>query len=431
MRLALENSKNKYIKSGALTAGERMKASNFPANFLKIGTWEYTSQYEGDLVAKCYFAKHKLVWEVLDAGLKRKIEIQWSDITALKATCPENGIGTLDLVLNRPPIFFKETDPQPRKHTLWQAASDFTGGQASLNRRHILQCPSILLSKNFEKIIQCDERLNQLSHQPDTILLDPLVFGPRSKSSIFENPNESKSCQGLSDLEDEHEAPLPKYIDLVSTCDVPLISKKDVTVNQQPSFSQPVNLGASVVELQANVSQEHTNSWNQVRSLSIDGLLSHLGDCVTEQKTAEDDPSLPNSEASSHDLLKEITQHLLSDSQGTLASDEKRLMARVNSLSSLLEKDAVPATLPNSEPNDSSNIDSKNIDVIEVDSDGFDEEINKALDWETTTDSIQPPPLSRKDSYGDFLLNLPRIASIPQLFNIPEDFDNIPGHFDG
>ena len=38
------------------------------------------------------------------------------------------------LKLARPPLFFKETDPQPRKHTLWQAASDFTDGQASLNR---------------------------------------------------------------------------------------------------------------------------------------------------------------------------------------------------------------------------------------------------------------------------------------------------------
>uniref|UniRef100_R7W9Q9 TRF2/HOY1 PH-like domain-containing protein n=1 Tax=Aegilops tauschii TaxID=37682 RepID=R7W9Q9_AEGTA len=75
-----------------------VKASNFPANFLKIGNWEYTSQYEGDLVAKCYYAKHKLVWEVLNDGLKSKIEVQWLDITAIKATCPEEGDGTLELM---------------------------------------------------------------------------------------------------------------------------------------------------------------------------------------------------------------------------------------------------------------------------------------------------------------------------------------------
>lgn len=55
-------------------------------------------------MAKCYFAKHKLVWEVLDGGLKNKIEIQWSDIMALKATYPDDGPGTLDVVVMS--IFF-------------------------------------------------------------------------------------------------------------------------------------------------------------------------------------------------------------------------------------------------------------------------------------------------------------------------------------
>lgn len=50
-------------------------------------------------MAKCYFAKHKLVWEVLEGGLKSKIEIQWSDIMALKANCPEDGPGTLSVVV--------------------------------------------------------------------------------------------------------------------------------------------------------------------------------------------------------------------------------------------------------------------------------------------------------------------------------------------
>ncbi|KAF2611181.1 hypothetical protein F2Q70_00013615 [Brassica cretica] len=126
-------------ESKCITAGsnlgpgsiEKLKASNFPATVLKIGQWEYKSRYEGDLVAKCYFAKHKLVWEVLERGLKSKIEIQWSDIVGLKANSPEKGPGTLTLLLSRQPLFFRETNPQPRKHTLWQATSDFTtDGQA-------------------------------------------------------------------------------------------------------------------------------------------------------------------------------------------------------------------------------------------------------------------------------------------------------------
>ncbi|URE05580.1 hypothetical protein MUK42_20930 [Musa troglodytarum] len=126
---------NKELKSSAASSSSnKIKASNFPATLLRIGTWECVSRYEGDLVAKCYFAKHKLVWEVLEGGLKSKIEFHWSDITAIKATFSEGGHGTLDIVLARPPLFFRETDPQPRKHTLWQATQDFTNGQASIYR---------------------------------------------------------------------------------------------------------------------------------------------------------------------------------------------------------------------------------------------------------------------------------------------------------
>jgi hypothetical protein len=49
---------------------------------------------------KCYFAKHKLVWEVLDGGLKSKIEIQWSDICGLKLVCPETEPGTLEIAVS-------------------------------------------------------------------------------------------------------------------------------------------------------------------------------------------------------------------------------------------------------------------------------------------------------------------------------------------
>lgn len=112
---------------------DKMKASNFPGSVLKIGQWmviycnmfqklplfmearvfmlrydlinsllsfwQYESRYDGDLVAKCYFAKRKLVWEILEGGLKSKIEIQWSDIMALKGVFPDNGPGELNVVV--------------------------------------------------------------------------------------------------------------------------------------------------------------------------------------------------------------------------------------------------------------------------------------------------------------------------------------------
>ncbi|KAK4269529.1 hypothetical protein QN277_022675 [Acacia crassicarpa] len=190
----------KVIKAttGALDA--KLKASNFPASILRIGTWEYKSRYEGDLVAKCYYAKHKLVWEVLDGGLKNKIEIPWSDIMALYANYPENGPGTLEVVLARRPLFFKEINPQPRKHTLWQTTTDFTGGQASVHRKHFLQCPQGFLSKHFEKLIQCDHRLNFLSQQPNMVLGCP-YFESRTGDGFDRKSEEQAGFFGLQDLE--------------------------------------------------------------------------------------------------------------------------------------------------------------------------------------------------------------------------------------
>ncbi|KAJ0530448.1 putative armadillo-like helical protein [Helianthus annuus] len=39
--------------------------------------YQYVSKYEGDLLEKYYFAEHKLEWEVIDGGLKNKIEIAY------------------------------------------------------------------------------------------------------------------------------------------------------------------------------------------------------------------------------------------------------------------------------------------------------------------------------------------------------------------
>jgi hypothetical protein len=55
------------------------------------------SRNEGDLVAKCYFAKKKLVWELLKGGLKNKIEIQWNDIIGINALMQENQLGILQI----------------------------------------------------------------------------------------------------------------------------------------------------------------------------------------------------------------------------------------------------------------------------------------------------------------------------------------------
>ncbi|MCO5569558.1 hypothetical protein L7F22_023273 [Adiantum nelumboides] len=158
---------------------DKLKAANFPASKLRIGTWECTSRYDGDLVAKCYYAKRKLVWEVLDSGLKSKMEVQWSDISALNAVIPDDQSAVLDIELSRCPLFFREINPQPRKHTLWHSTSDFTDGQASICRHHSIQFPAGVFNRHFEKLLQCDDRLKALNEQTRSIQ-DSCFFDSRS-----------------------------------------------------------------------------------------------------------------------------------------------------------------------------------------------------------------------------------------------------------
>ncbi|XVF05958.1 hypothetical protein REPUB_Repub06bG0006200 [Reevesia pubescens] len=136
------------------------------------------SRNEGDLVAKCYFAKRKLVWEFLENGLKSKIEIQWSDILSFKALMQEDKPGILEIELNQPPSFHHEIDPQPRKHTQWKMVQDFTGGQAPTFRRHHLEFPPGALDRPLEKLLTCDSRLFQLSRQGYPTLESPYFQKP-------------------------------------------------------------------------------------------------------------------------------------------------------------------------------------------------------------------------------------------------------------
>ncbi|XP_021283455.1 uncharacterized protein LOC110415970 isoform X3 [Herrania umbratica] len=157
----------------ALQQANKLKAENFPIALLRVGSWQRVSRNEGDLVAKCYFAKRKLVWEFLEHGLKSKIEIQWSDILSLKAVIQEDKPGILEIELNQPPSFHHEIDPQPRKHTQWRMVSDFTGGQAPTFRRHYLEFPPGALDRPIEKLFRCDNRLFQLSRQGYPTLESP------------------------------------------------------------------------------------------------------------------------------------------------------------------------------------------------------------------------------------------------------------------
>lgn len=64
------------------------------------------------------------------------------------------------------------------------------------HRRHFLQCPQGLLGKHFEKLMQCDPRLNFLSQQGEIVLESP-YFEPRV--SVFDDtdkPNHGIDLNG-------------------------------------------------------------------------------------------------------------------------------------------------------------------------------------------------------------------------------------------
>ncbi|XP_057841605.1 uncharacterized protein LOC131051212 [Cryptomeria japonica] len=244
---------------------EKKKATNFSAVLLRIGAWEYVSRYEGDLVAKCYFSKRKLVWEVLEGGLKSKIEIQWQDITGLNATCPQNELSTLEIEFSRPPMFFRESNPQPRKHTIWQATSDFTGGQATLYKRHFLQFPKGQLERHYQSLIQSDPRLKMLSKKSL----------PRTDSPFFEtrfSPFGDQQSLYLRLLRENLCHAIPQSAFLSSNCYLPPLV--DVEQNNASDYEQ-MKAEESFSGFSVSTSEDR-DSWSSKRNLKLEELAQYL-----------------------------------------------------------------------------------------------------------------------------------------------------------
>ena len=119
-----------------------------------------------------------------------------------------------------------------------------------------------------------------------------------------------------------------------------------------------------------------------------------------------------NQPLSDHEILEEIAQCLLSDTQlTTTASDEKSLMSRVNSLGCLLHE----------EQDDTA----QNLQVYAGDGIGSNAHPNNTFDNRTRSDdtndvtsSNHPTAgMSRENSFGELLFNLPRITSLPKLLS--------------
>ncbi|CAL8166226.1 unnamed protein product [Prunus armeniaca] len=84
----------------------------------------------------------------------------------MRAVIEENQPGILEIELSQPPSFHRESNPLPRKHTMWNVATDFTNGEALTHRRHYVQFAPGVLDKHYEKLIQCEIRFFELSQKP-------------------------------------------------------------------------------------------------------------------------------------------------------------------------------------------------------------------------------------------------------------------------
>ncbi|PIA61115.1 hypothetical protein AQUCO_00300558v1 [Aquilegia coerulea] len=322
----------------------KLKAASFDAKLLKIGSWERHAIRELDLVAKCYYAKRKLVWEMLDNGLKSKIEVQWADISAIRATFRKNKTAVLEIELKNVPLFSREVNPQPRRHTNWQPSADFTGGQAPKYRRHYIEFEEGIFRSHYERILQCDKRLFMLSQQPF----------PSDRSPYF-----NLDMSGFREFSFEYSRPQPQYSSMMQ---FPQYVNPYVPFHQAQKFEPtprlPItsynNLASpiSVMEFSPVEGHGRNHSFGFRSTLNCGGNVkvrndymargehALLGHPVSLQCPVFSGNRLPRP-LSSNSLLKDMADQLLNAPVPSTCADEQRLMARVNSMHNLLEVSTV------------------------------------------------------------------------------------------
>lgn len=155
--------------------------------------------------------------------------------------------------------------------------------------------------------------------------------------------------------------------------------------------------------------------WDQIKvpgihpSMSMSDLVNHIENRITEQRTSSNHP-LSREEQESLEILEDISQCLFNDGQyGSSASDEKSVLSKVNSLCCLLQKD--PTTFQDLEPKTDNETSKCSYELKPVFESVGEEQLCEDDDSKKGTTGM-----SRKDSVGELLLNLPRIASLPQFF---------------
>ncbi|KAL8160036.1 hypothetical protein V2J09_001573 [Rumex salicifolius] len=176
-------------KADSVIDQDKYKACNFPATYAQIGHWNKTARHDMDIIIKFYFKKKKMALEALDGSLKTKLEVKFADISAIRflnLNTPNQGV--LEILLDGKPGFFRETDPKPKKHTVWVASHDFTNGQASFYRKQTLRFNPGSLEKLYKRIVAADSYLARLTSQPFPSDENPCFDQSNFTEISFRNP---------------------------------------------------------------------------------------------------------------------------------------------------------------------------------------------------------------------------------------------------
>ncbi|XP_071712357.1 uncharacterized protein [Rutidosis leptorrhynchoides] len=298
-----------------------------------------------------------------------------------------------------------------------------------LDRRHCLQCPQGLLGKHYEKLIQCDPRLNFLSQQAEVTLESPYFESRRS--SVFDDPKEYIEHKLSS------EGPTNTTLDLLITTSSGGQSSSSISEFLDPAgrpteFLRETPSPSSVMDTSANEEMRKSEMkeakgigcWDQMQvpglhsSMSMSDLVNHIENRITKHRTPGDDHPLSHEEQQSLLILEDISRCLFNDAQyGSSTSDEKSIMSRVDSLCCLLQKD--PATFQDQKGETETN-GGNGKRIVDDTVSG-----SKVLDDSDDVDeSKKTGGIPRNDSVGELLLNLPRIASLPRFFFNLDDFGN-------
>ncbi|XP_021802189.1 uncharacterized protein LOC110746291 [Prunus avium] len=201
-------------------------------------------------------------------------------------------------------------------------------------------CPQgLLFGKHFEKLIQCDPRLNFLSQQPEIVLESPFFD---ARVTVLGDPDEYGRRFGPKNEEGPAIFGLQDSASPSGTHSPPCKDEQDFNGRGPENYSQEISSPSSVMDTPAidkigsfgAKTSKTPSNFNQMKvpglpmSMSMSDFVSHIGQCIFGKISGKEQPS--------RDVLEEITQYLFNDAQLTLPSDEQYVMSRVNSLYCLL-----------------------------------------------------------------------------------------------